>query len=308
MPPSGVKRFLLSALIFLGIFSGGCISSTPTIQATSVIETADFTPTIPPRPTPPGTKYDAGGYNLYIECAGAGITTIIFESGLEGDVVTWKSVFPEVILFTRACRYDRAGLAHSDYGPVPRDAQLIADDLHKLLDAANISPPYILVGHSFGGLLIRRFASEYPDEVTGMVFVDSLGTDWWDDALNLLPPPSDSDSLRLRSFRSYLTEGWRDPSNNFEMMNIPLVIEQVQETDGFGNIPITVLTAERFTVINPGLSTDLESSLAGLFKEEQAQLARLSTNGIQVIVPSTGHNIPLENPMVIVQTIQNMLK
>jgi len=308
MSPIGVKRFLFHSLIFLGIFSGGCTSYEPTIQATSVIDSPVLTPTFPPRPTPPGTKYDVGGYNLYIECTGSGPTTIIFESGLEGDVVTWKSVFPEVTSFTRACRYDRAGLAHSDYGPVPRDADLIANDLHNLLKAAYIPPPYILVGHSFGGLLIRRFAYEYPDEVTGMIFVDSLSTEWWDDALTLLPPASDSDSPRLSSFRAYLMEGWRDPSSNFEKMNIPLVVEQIQETGTFGTIPITVLTAERFTVINPGLSTELESSLAELFKEEQAQLATLSTNGIQVIIPSTGHNIPLENPMAIVQAIQNMLR
>ncbi len=163
---------------------------------------------------------------------------MILEAGLEGDVVTWKSVQPEVAQFTRVCSYDRAGLAHSDYGPTPRDAEMSATDLHTLLTEADIAPPYVLVGHSFGGLLIRRFASDYPEEVDGLIFVDSLHEDWWDEALTLLPSPSSNDSSRLSSFHTYLTDGWRDPSSNFEAMDIPAVVEQVRGTGNFGDLPV----------------------------------------------------------------------
>jgi len=300
-------RFTL-AFVIASIFIAGCAGNADSISPTSSptsSPTATFTPA--PRPTLPGDKIDVGGFNLYIDCKGEGSPTVILESGLQGDVVTWKEVHPEVAKFTRVCRYDRTGLAHSDYGPTPRDAEMTAQDLHTLLTRANVSPPYILVGHSFGGLLIRRFAFDFPDEVTGMIFVDSLQEDWWDEALAILPSDISSDSPRLSSFRIYLTDGWRDPSSNFEAMDIPAVVEQVRETGNYGDIPITVLTAEKFTVLNPGLPLDLETALANLFVEEQSRLASLSINGVQVIVPNTGHNMPRENPQAIVNAIQEMI-
>jgi pimeloyl-ACP methyl ester carboxylesterase len=264
-------------------------------------------PTAAPRPTQPGEEFDVGGYSLYIDCEGTGSPTVILESGLDGDVVTWRDVHPEVAQFTRVCRYDRAGLAHSDYGPTPRDAGLISADLHTLLAEAGESPPYILVGHSFGGLLIRRYASDYPEEVAGLVFVDSLHEGWWEEALALLPEPRADESPRLASFRAYLTDGWREPSASFEMMDIPAVVEQVRETGGFGDIPITVLTATRFDVLNPGLPPDLETSLAELFHEQQGQLAELSTAGTQIFIPDSGHNIPRENPEAVIDAIREMI-
>jgi len=289
-----------------GILIPGCANPTVTPSVTP-FPFSTTTPTPAPRPTLPGDKIDVGGFNLYIDCKGIGSPTVLLESGLEGDVVTWKDIHPEVAKFTRVCRYDRAGLAHSDYGPTPRDAELTAQDLHTLLTKANITPPYILVGHSFGGLLIRRYAFDFPDEVAGMIFVDSLQEDWWDEALALLPSDSSSDSARLASFRFYLINGWRDPSSNFEAMNIPAVVEQVRETADFGDIPITVLTAGKFTILNPGLPSDLETALANLFTEEQSRLAKLSTNGEQIIIHDTGHNMPRENPQVVINAIKEVI-
>jgi pimeloyl-ACP methyl ester carboxylesterase len=264
-------------------------------------------PTVAPRPTPPGQMVDVGGYQLYLYCTGTGSPTVILEAGLEGDDISWKQVQPEVAEFTRVCSYDRAGLAHSDYGPTPRDAEMSAAALHTLLTKRGIAPPYVLVGHSFGGLLIRRFASDYPEEVDGLIFVDSLHEDWWEEALELLPPAGPNDSSRLASFRNYLTDGWRDPSNNFEAMNIPAVVEQVRETGDFGDLPIMVLTAGTFTVLNPGLPPDLEAVLAELFHDLQGRLAELSTVGSQVVVPDSGHNMPRENPQAVVDAIRTML-
>ncbi len=263
--------------------------------------------TAAPRPTLPGDKVDVGGYQLYLYCTGTGSPTVILEAGLEGDDITWKEVQPQVAQFTRVCSYDRAGLAHSDYGPTPRNAELSAADLHILLTKAGIAPPYVLVGHSFGGLLIRRYAFDYPEEVDGLVFVDSLHEDWWEEALNLLPPASPNDSSRLASFRNYLTDGWRDPASNFEGMDIPAVVEQVRETGDFGDRPILVLTAGKFTVLNPGLPPDLEADLASLFQDLQGRLAALSTVGSQVVIPDSGHNMPRENPQAVVDAIRKML-
>lgn len=283
------------------------VSCSPKQVTQSPEPTQAPSPTVAPRPTLPGDKVDVGGYQLYLYCTGTGSPTVILEAGLEGDDISWKQAQPEVAQFTRVCSYDRAGLAHSDYGPTPRDAELSAADLHTLLTKAEITPPYVLVGHSFGGLLIRRFAFDYPDEVDGLIFVDSLHEDWWEEALKLLPPPSSNDSSRLSSFRNYLTDGWRDLSSNFEAMDIPAVVEQVRETGDFGDLPIMVLTAGKFTVLNPGLPPDLEDALAELFHDLQGRLAALSTVGSQVVIPDSGHNMPRENPQAVVEAIQTML-
>jgi pimeloyl-ACP methyl ester carboxylesterase len=298
--------FTLIAASSIIAFGCGNLNTKPT--ETIHAATATTSPTPAPRPTLPGNKIDIGGYNLYIDCKGEGSPTVILESGLEGDVVTWKDVHPEVAKFTRVCRYDRAGLAHSDYGPTPRNAELTAQDLHTLLAKANIAPPYIFVGHSFGGLLIRRYTFDFPDDVTGMIFIDSLQEDWWDEALALLPSDSSNDSARLASFRLYLRDGWRDPSSNYETLDIPAVVEQVRETGNFGDIPITVLTAGRFTVLKPGLPSELETALANLFVEEQSRIAELSSNGTQIIISDTGHNMPRENPQVIINAIKGMFE
>jgi pimeloyl-ACP methyl ester carboxylesterase len=300
-----LRALAVGTMLFLGSVMGCNAKPAGPVEAPVVLLTPS--PTAAPRPTLPGDKVDVGGFQLYLYCTGTGSPTVILEAGLEGDDITWKEVQPQVAQFTRVCSYDRAGLAHSDYGPTPRDAELSAADLHTLLTKAAIAPPYVLVGHSFGGLLIRRYTFDYPEEVDGLIFVDSLHENWWEEALKLLPPAGPNDSSRLASFRSYLTEGWRDPTSNFEAMDIPAVVEQVRETGDFGDLPILVLTAGKFTVLNPGLPPELEADLASLFHDLQGRLATLSSVGSQVVIPDSGHNMPRENPQAVVDAIRTIL-
>lgn len=303
-----MKRMRIVCASLIVLIAAGCANATPASPAqTAPVIAPVATSTIVPLPTRPGNKVDVGGYDLYLYCTGAGSPTVILESGLGGDNISWNQVQPGVAKFARVCSYDRAGLANSDYGPVPRNAKLAAADLHTLLANANIAPPYILVGHSFGGLLIRRYAFDYPEEVTGLIFVDSLHENWWEEALTLLPPASSNDSARLASFRGYLTDGWRTPSGNFEAMDIPAVVEQVRETGNFGTTPISVLTAGVFDVLNPGLPRELEQALAALFAEQQSRLAALSTDGTQIVIPESGHDMPREQPQAVVDAIREMI-
>lgn len=300
---------VLFSLLICAIFVG-CAAPTAT-PITSTKPPSNFTPpelpTLVPLPTLPGNMVDVGGYSLYLYCTGMGSPTVILEAGLEGDHRSWEQVQSEIAESTRVCSYDRAGLGNSDRGPVPRDAKLTTADLHALLTQADIAPPYILVGHSFGGLLTRRYVFEYPDEVTGMIFVDSLHEDWWQAALALLPADASHDSERLSSFRNYLMRDWRNPLGNREVMEIPAVVEQIRETGNFGDMPITVLTAGTFNVLNPGLPPDLETSLANLFRELQGRIAALSTVGTQTVIPDSGHNMPRENPQAIADAIRDMI-
>ncbi len=122
---------------------------------------------------PPGELVDVGGHSLHINCVGEGSPTVILESGSGATSVDWANIQPEVANTTRVCAYDRAGSGWSEPGPGPGDPQQIAGELHTLLGNAGIDGPYVLVGHSFGGLYVRMYADLYPNEVEGMVLVDS---------------------------------------------------------------------------------------------------------------------------------------
>lgn len=143
---------------------------------------AQKTPTKPlvddPAYTRPQQLVDIGGgrrLNLY--CRGNGSPTVVFDSGLGDSTVAWALVQPAIAKKTRACSYDRAGLAFSDAAIRPNDAKNDAEDLHALLHAAHIAPPYILVGHSSAGMAVRVFADRYRDEAVGMVIVDGSHED-----------------------------------------------------------------------------------------------------------------------------------
>lgn len=112
------------------------------------------------------------GRRLNLYCVGVGSPTVVFDAGLGGTTASWDLVQPVVALKTRACSYDRAGSGFSDPATRPGTSANIVDDLHRLLEVAGIKPPYILVGHSFGGMNVRLYADDYPAEVAGMVLVD----------------------------------------------------------------------------------------------------------------------------------------
>jgi len=130
----------------------------------------------------PGEMVDVGGYRLHLYCLGEqepGAPTVILENGLGSTSAAWARVQPEVAKSARVCAYDRAGTGWSDGGPAPRDAQSLAGELHSLLRAAGVPGPYVLVGWSFGGLVAQVFSGQYPDEVAGLVLVDSSHPEQW---------------------------------------------------------------------------------------------------------------------------------
>ena len=126
---------------------------------------------------PPGELVEVGDHRLHIHCVGEGSPTVILESTSDGTSANWGWVQPEVAKSTRVCAYDRGGRGWSELGPQPRDAIQIAGELHALLRNADVPAPYVLVGHSAGGLFIREYAEQYPNEVAGMVLLDAAHPD-----------------------------------------------------------------------------------------------------------------------------------
>ena len=130
---------------------------------------------------PPGQLVDVGGYRLHVKVLGDAISapTVILDAGMISFSSNWAWVQPELAKVTRVVAFDRAGLGWSDPGPKPRDAGHSAQELHAALTTLGITGPYVLAGHSYGGLTIRAFAALYPDEVVGMVLVDASHPDQW---------------------------------------------------------------------------------------------------------------------------------
>ena len=125
----------------------------------------------------PGTLYDVGGHHLHMKCTGSGSPTVVLENGLGGASLLWTRITSEVSSTTRVCAYDRAGQGWSDDVGAPQDGLAIAADLHTLLARSGEPGPYLLVGHSAGGAYAMTFAAQYPDEVAGMVLLDSMTPD-----------------------------------------------------------------------------------------------------------------------------------
>jgi len=127
----------------------------------------------------PGRLIDVGGFRLHVQELGEGAPSVVFEAAIGGSAITWSLIQPEVARFARTISYDRGGFGWSDPGPEPRTAGRIAGELRVLLDRAGVPPPFVLVGHSFGGLVLRVFATRYRGETAGMVLVDPAHPEDW---------------------------------------------------------------------------------------------------------------------------------
>ena len=132
------------------------------------------------RAIPPlGTLVDVGGFRLHLHCSGEGSPTIVLDAALGASSLSWSLVQPELAKLSRVCSYDRAGFGWSDPGPMPRTADRIAEELHTLLERAGVPPPYVLVGHSFGGFIALIFARRFPSVTSGLVLADPAHAEDW---------------------------------------------------------------------------------------------------------------------------------
>ncbi len=257
---------------------------------------------------PPGQLVDVGSYKLHIHCVGVGSPTVILEAGLAGGSSIWGWVQPEVARSTRVCAYDRAGIGWSDPGPEPRDARQIAHELHTLLDNAGIASPYVLVGHSYGGLYVRAYADQHPNSVAGMVLVDSSHPDQWTRTsegqaqyqqnvrLNSVAPfLARIGLLRLINYfpaTPYLPpqqaaelKAWNDSTqylriNRAEFQASLQVSDQVRGTNTLGALPLVVLTATEHG------AADREAA----WQTFQTELAALSTNRSHRVIAGADHS------------------
>lgn len=252
-------------------------------------------------------RIDVGGYQLYMESAGAGSPTVIFECGMGCGAESLANLAAEVQQVTRTVLYDRAGLGQSDPAPMPRTSQDVVDDLWQLLQQAQIDGPYLLVGHSFAGLHLRLFVHQHPQVVAGLVLLDASHPDQTLRELHLLPPPTPSEPAVLTKTRNTLAAEWTDPYHNEEGMDIAASAAQVQVTGHFGQLPLVVITAG-IDEWEEGFPPEIASASAANWLAMQKELAALSHNSTHIIATESDHSIQDCQPELVVEVIRQLVK
>jgi len=281
--------------------------TTPTIAPTVTATAAPPPPTSTPLPAG-GRLIEVAGRSLFLSCTGDKKPTVLLEAGLGGDHTSWERVQPAVAELARVCSYDRAGLGASDPATTPRTSAEVVQEFHQLLAAAGESGPYLLVGHSFGGLFVRHFAHEYPDETLGVILVDAVHEAWWEEAAALLPPPMVDENEQLHDFRQYVTVEYADPTFNPEGIDIPATARALQTVTTLGDKPLLVLVAGVPMLGDGVLSPALTAQLNRLLQETlPAALTKLSTQSLRITVDGSGHHIPQEQPNVVVAAIRTVI-
>ena len=254
----------------------------------------------------PTRMIDVGGRRLALTCSGRGSPVVVLETGLGAESNEWATVQRAIQVLTRVCTYDRAGRGVSDRASSPRSAVDMVEDLHKLLGAAEIPGPYVLVGHSLGGLLMRLYASRHRDEVAGLVLVDSMHEDQFDVFGEMFPPPTPSDPLALRQTRAFWTGGWREPASTEECIDLVSSIAQVRRVVSLGDIPLHVITAGTF--LNQSLIPSVRRvELQRRWEDLQKQFLKLSSRATQSIMHSSGHFVQRDDPQVVIDAIKAVI-
>jgi len=307
------------------------------------------TDTLPPMPAP-GRLIDLGGWRLHLNCTGEqrpAQPTVILEAGAGGFSVDWSLVQPEVARFARVCSYDRAGAGWSDLGPRPRTLRQITWELHELLRRAGERPPYVLVGHSYGGTLARQYTFTYRDEVAGIVFDESgheRGTMVFRNGQMIrlvdsatgrpVPEPKTSGPLRIAdippAIRAQIEQAAQQMVKQAGRPGLPPDAQRMR-TWSYGQLEhwaandnpfegeeLAALLARWSTkphafgdmpivVLSRGRPESADTVREREHERGQAELLTLSRRARQVIARRAGHGILIEEPEVTIAAIRDVL-
>jgi pimeloyl-ACP methyl ester carboxylesterase len=285
---------------------------------------------------PLGKLVDVGGRRLHLHCTGSGSPTVVIEAGASSFAVDFALVQPEVATRARVCSYDRAGSGWSEPRTDMETPPRIVRDLHALLEAAGEKPPYVMVGASRGGLLVRVFQAEYPSEVVGLVLIDPafeerLFTMFQGKAVTIA-------SLTAEQYRSVLPQGAvpiqkRPPQTGMPFSRLPTTLYETRvalDRRLITSMPPT-LSLELVAEHNEGeraalarLKTARQASAAVLgdrpvivltrgrdaspeLQAAHAELSRISSNARHLVVPDAYHEIHLSHPGAVINAIGDVL-
>ncbi len=289
---------------------------------------------------PFGKRIDVGGYQLHLNVRGEGNPTVVMEYGLGGLSPVWSLVESEVAKFTQVCTYDRAGYGWSDSSPYPRTSEYMVKELHILLTNAGVEGPYILVGHSLGGLNMRQFASQYPDKVLGLVLVDAVPANVYTE-LSPAFEQSMADTQRMFQMLSVISRFGllrlfiqllgaqvapdfvqKLPADvqplilaNFSSKTFETAIaenqlmrqsaEMVHQASLSQHLPLVVLSHGVNMFSNLPLAQ--AEKAWQIWQELQGETAQLSANSTLKIAQKSGHNIHIDQPQLVIDSISKII-
>ena len=284
----------------------------------------------------PGRMVSVDGRGMHIYCTGEGSPTVILAAGLDDFSIFWSQVQPEIAKVTRICSYDRAGLGWSEPGSSPRTSGMMVDELHALLINAKVDPPYVLVGQSFGGALMRLYAHNYPDEVAGMVLVDAAPDELfvrvpsWRNAiegkLGLYRTLASLSSFGLLAFTPGSIPNRGMPDDVLAQYRAIAVSTDyfqtgVAENEAFesnltevrnANVSLRdmplILISRGYWDAMPGFSEIENQQAWQAWNEMQSEMLSLSSNSRQIVAIESEHNIQLQQPKLIVDAILELIE
>lgn len=257
------------------------------------------------------------GRHLYLTCRGSGSPTVLLEAGAGNNAQIWEqlalppdsaeeAVFPAVAGFTRVCAYDRPGtlldethLSRSDPVPGPRSAAAMVADLHALIDAAGLERPLVLAGHSFGGLIVRLYANTYPDDVAGLVLIDSAHEAYYQGLADLLTP---------EQYEAVFNPPADEDGSEFESLDPLASAEQViaaQAASPLQDMPVIVLThGGSFPFPDAFPVAELEA----VWISGQEQLAALVPGTPLIVATESSHYVQLDQPDLVISAIHDVVE
>jgi pimeloyl-ACP methyl ester carboxylesterase len=293
----------------------------------------------------PGKLVRVENHRMHINCKGSGSPTVVIDAGNGSFSVEWIPIQEALSTKGRVCIYDRSGYGWSEPGPEPRDGNQVVSELHQLLQAAGEPGPYLLVGHSLGGVHVRLYSAQYPAEVAGLVLIDtanpmeispefrvqmqsSIG---FYQVMNLLTRsglmrilgplggrnsmPETARKLPLQYQEVYLNlllDTQQYITAISEMEQIPQTFQQVGQIQlgyqPFGGLPLIVLTAGQTSA--PGSSPFSERLVPASNRqiEFQSDLARLSSRGEQRLIARSGHSVHLDAPEEVIRAVRDLVE
>ena len=315
-------RLIHLTIVALALVAAGCSGSSSDTSASS--ESSEATQAAAVEEVEgdfAGLVDIGGGRQMYMECSGTGSPTVVLESGLRDAADVWSmssagegapTVFPEVADFTRVCAYDRPGTvvggespSRSDSVSQPTTAQDAVADLHALLSAAEEPGPYVLVGHSYGGPIIRLYASAHPPDVAGLVLVDALS----EDLPNGLTPTQQA------LFEEINTP---PPDTDAEVLDLQGTFQQLRESPPVPQVPTIVLTADQPQLtaevlaegegqLPAGVDQEFADALWAAQLAAQDELAKMFPGVEHITNTNSTHYIHNEQPQLVIDAIRQVV-
>jgi pimeloyl-ACP methyl ester carboxylesterase len=295
------RLFHLLFLIAILAVTGCAPQPMPTIQANQ--PTSAISPTAKPIITLPSatsesitklsSKFEVNGHSLYIECLGTGSSTIVLETGEGGTVREFSQIQKKLAELTTTCAYDRANNGQSDKVATPRTAKDVVEDLHALLAAAEVPGPYLLVGHSAGGMLVQLYARIYPDQVFGVV------------AMNPVPPahPWLDEVSKIFTAEEYTGEEAYYQGQNGETLDYLTSSEQLTAAPAPPDVPFEMLLS---TIAQCESTTDVCGKSYSTYEQIMQAVSAAWPHGNFSQVEA-GHNIFLDDPEAVAETVERVL-